>query len=200
VYGYFLYWFSYRLLVRVLPRPLAMLITFVACGFVLHDLPAWLVTWRVLPPGATIAFLMFGVGAILGERLHMDLSRWPVWRRATINVCYLAVRTGDVANRLFVALISRGHCRQRRLSHHVEEHTRRTIGHPGSAVYRCHSSPVTATWSLRMAQHPQHDHEQEECQPSDEEPQLFRMEFHIRHSEAQASSTSDWSASPACVR
>jgi hypothetical protein len=26
------------------------------------------------------------------------------------------------------------------------------------------------------------------------------MEFHIRHSEAQASSTSDWSASPACVR
>ena len=90
VYGYFLYWFSYRPLVRVLRRPLAMLITFVACGFVLHDLPAWLVTWRVLPPGATIAFFMFGIGTILGERLHMDLSRWPVWGRATINVCYLA--------------------------------------------------------------------------------------------------------------
>src|SRR6266536_1405094 len=49
VYGYFLYRFSYRPLARVLPRPLAMLITFVACGFVLHDLPARLVTWRVLP-------------------------------------------------------------------------------------------------------------------------------------------------------
>jgi len=90
VYGYSLYWFSYRPLVRVLPRPLAMLITFVACGFVLHDLPAWLVTWRILPPGATIAFFMFGIGTILGEGLHMDLSRWPVWARATINVGYLA--------------------------------------------------------------------------------------------------------------
>jgi hypothetical protein len=90
VYGYFLYWFSYRPLLRVLPRPLAILITFVACGFVLHDLPAWLVTWRVLPPGATIAFFMFGIGTILGERLRMDLSNWPVWGRATINVGYLA--------------------------------------------------------------------------------------------------------------
>ncbi len=90
VYGYFLYWFSYRPLARVLPRALAMLITFVACGLLLHDLPAWLLTWRVLPPGATIAFFMFGVGAILGELLHMDLSRQPVWARATINVGYLA--------------------------------------------------------------------------------------------------------------
>ena len=67
-----------------------MLITFVACGFVLHDLPAWLVPWRILPPGATIAFVIFGIGTILSERLHMDLSRWPVWGRAMINVGYLA--------------------------------------------------------------------------------------------------------------
>ncbi len=90
VYGYFLYWFSYRPLARVLPRALAMLITFVVCGFLLHDLPAWFVTWRILPPGATIAFFMFGAGASLSERLHMDLSRWPVWARATINLGYLA--------------------------------------------------------------------------------------------------------------
>jgi hypothetical protein len=37
-----------------------------------------------------IVFFLFGVGAILGEGLHMDLSRWPVWGRATINASYLA--------------------------------------------------------------------------------------------------------------
>lgn len=47
VYGYYLYYFCYRPLARRLPRPAAMLITFVACGFVLHDLPAWLFTRRV---------------------------------------------------------------------------------------------------------------------------------------------------------
>src|SRR6266496_1034371 len=72
VYGYFLYRFSYRPLARVLPRAWAILITFVACGFLLHDVPAWLFTWRVLPPGATIAFFMFGIGAILGERLLFE--------------------------------------------------------------------------------------------------------------------------------
>jgi hypothetical protein len=34
-----------------------MLATFAVCGFLLHDLPAWVFTRRVLPPGATIAFL-----------------------------------------------------------------------------------------------------------------------------------------------
>ena len=89
VYGYYLYYFCYRPLSRGLPRPLAMLITFAACGFLLHDLPAWLVTRRVLPPGATIAFVFFGVGAILGETLHMDLSRWPAWGRVIVNLAYL---------------------------------------------------------------------------------------------------------------
>jgi D-alanyl-lipoteichoic acid acyltransferase DltB (MBOAT superfamily) len=91
VYGYFLYYYSYRPLTRILPRPAAMLITFVACGFVLHDLPAWLFVRRVLPPGATIAFVFFGAGAIASERLHMDLSRWPVAGRAAANIGYLLI-------------------------------------------------------------------------------------------------------------
>jgi D-alanyl-lipoteichoic acid acyltransferase DltB (MBOAT superfamily) len=90
VYGYYLMYYCYRPMVRVLPRPVAVILTFAICGFVLHDLPAWAFTRRVLPPGATIAFTMFGLGAITGEALHMNLSRWPVAVRALINVTYLA--------------------------------------------------------------------------------------------------------------
>ncbi len=90
VYGYYLYYFSYSPLSRVMPRDAAMLTTFVACGFLLHDLPAWVFTRAVLPPGATIAFMMFGLGAVLGERFHMDLSSWPILARAAVNVAYVA--------------------------------------------------------------------------------------------------------------
>jgi hypothetical protein len=62
----------------------------VLCGFLLHDLPAWVVVRRVLPPGATIAFTLFGLGVLVGEALRMDLSRWPVAARAALNFAYLA--------------------------------------------------------------------------------------------------------------
>jgi D-alanyl-lipoteichoic acid acyltransferase DltB (MBOAT superfamily) len=78
VYGYFLRYYCFRPLSRVLPRPAALLTTFVLCGFCLHDLPAWAVTRRVLPPGATIAFMFFGLGVLISEALGMDLSRRPV--------------------------------------------------------------------------------------------------------------------------
>jgi hypothetical protein len=90
VYGYFLSYYFYRPLSRIVPRSAAVLATFVACGFLAHDLPAWLFARRVLPPGGTIAFVMFGLGAIFGEWFHMDLSRWPTPARAAINVAYLA--------------------------------------------------------------------------------------------------------------
>jgi len=90
VYGYFLYYYSYRPLLRVVPRALAMLITFAACGLLLHDVPAWLLRRRLLPPGATIAFILFGRGAVLGDAVHMDLPRWPFLVRAGINLFYLA--------------------------------------------------------------------------------------------------------------
>lgn len=90
VYGYALYYYSYRPLSRVMPRSAARLATFVACGFLLHDLPAWALTLRVLPPGATIAFALFGLGAVVGDGLHMDLSRWSILGRAAINVAYVA--------------------------------------------------------------------------------------------------------------
>ena len=54
VYGYFLYYYSYRPLSRLLPRAVAVQATFVVCGF-LHDVAAWALTRRILPPGATLA-------------------------------------------------------------------------------------------------------------------------------------------------
>lgn len=90
VYGYFLYYYSYRPLSQVLPRAPAMLMTFAACGFLLHDVPAWILTRRLLAPGATIAFSLFGLGAVLGEAFHMDISRWPFLVRASVNFSYIA--------------------------------------------------------------------------------------------------------------
>lgn len=72
-----------------MPRRLAMMATFVVCGFFLHDLPAWLVIRRVLPPGATITFVLFGLGAISSDALHMDLSAWPFAARAAANLVYV---------------------------------------------------------------------------------------------------------------
>jgi D-alanyl-lipoteichoic acid acyltransferase DltB (MBOAT superfamily) len=90
VYGYFLYYYSYRPLSRIMPRAPAMVVTFVVCGFLLHDIPAWVLARRVLPPGATLAFIMFGLGAVLSEMFNMDLSSWPFVARVATNVAYLA--------------------------------------------------------------------------------------------------------------
>jgi D-alanyl-lipoteichoic acid acyltransferase DltB (MBOAT superfamily) len=101
VYGYFLYYYAYQPLSRLMPRPLAVFATFIACGFFLHDVPAWAVTRRVLPPGATIAFALFAAGALLGERFRMNLSSWPAVARAAVNFAYL---TGCIAAMLAIVL------------------------------------------------------------------------------------------------
>lgn len=101
VYGYFLLYFVYRPLARVLPRRVATIITFVSCGLVLHDVPAWLFSRRILPPGATLAFLFFGVVVVVSDALHMDLSTWPRWARAATNLVYLG---GCVGATLFVVM------------------------------------------------------------------------------------------------
>lgn len=89
VYGYYLNRFSYRPLARIVGRRRAMFATFVLCGFLLHDLPAWIVVRRALPPGATIAFTFYGAAAVAGERFHMNTGGLPVGARASINMGYL---------------------------------------------------------------------------------------------------------------
>jgi hypothetical protein len=41
------------------------------------------------PPGATITFVLFGLGVILSNRFRMNLSQWRVGARAAVNIAYL---------------------------------------------------------------------------------------------------------------
>ncbi len=94
VYGYFLFYYSYRPLSRALPRWVADADHLHRLRLFLHDLPAWVFARRPLPPGATIAFVLFAIGAIASDAARMDLSPWPVWARAALNAAYLAACIG----------------------------------------------------------------------------------------------------------
>lgn len=94
-------YFVYRPLTRIVPRPLAVMLTFIACGFVLHDVPAWIFAARPLPPGATVAFALFGAVLLISEALGMDLTQWPVGARATANLAYV---TGCIGAMLVIVV------------------------------------------------------------------------------------------------
>jgi MBOAT, membrane-bound O-acyltransferase family len=87
VWGYYLYYWVYEPARRLLPRPVAMLVTFAASG-VAHNLIAVLLSGR-LDPSVTAWFVLYGAVAVAGEALHMDLSRLPWPARAAVNMAYL---------------------------------------------------------------------------------------------------------------
>src|SRR5215207_840968 len=64
VYGYVLLFYMYRPARRFLPRPVAVFLTFLASGFLLHDLPfnisADIYRSRLAVPSVTILFAIFG--------------------------------------------------------------------------------------------------------------------------------------------
>ena len=87
VFGYYLGRYSYAPLRRVLPGPVALVLTFVLCGAV-HDLattavrgsPAFLFTpW----------FFLLGLGVVLGRAAGVDFSSRPWIARAGIQLLYL---------------------------------------------------------------------------------------------------------------
>ena len=77
VYGYFLSYYAYRPLRLVFPRPVAVLLTFVGCGFVLHDLVGWAVAGHARFAEMTAMFALFGVGVVLSDALRLDLAHYP---------------------------------------------------------------------------------------------------------------------------
>ncbi len=99
VYGYFLHYYCYKPLRRRLPRPAAVWLTFVACGFFLHDAPGWMLARHVRFPEMTAIFMVFGAGVIMAEALKIDLARMPLPIRIVVNAAYL-VGSWEVAHLL----------------------------------------------------------------------------------------------------
>ncbi len=88
VFGYGLGRYVFTPLKGVLPSPVALVLTFVACG-ALHDLvtmaargaPAFLFTpW----------FFCLGVGVLVGRGARMDLSGLPWAARAVVHLAYVS--------------------------------------------------------------------------------------------------------------
>jgi len=98
IFGYVLIFFIYRPLRRRMPRPVALYLTFLASGFLLHDLPfnlsADLYRGRLELPAVTLLFAVFGALALLSEGLRIDLSRFPPWTRAASNLGWLTAGYG----------------------------------------------------------------------------------------------------------
>ena len=89
VYGYVLSYYAYRPLRAVLPRPLAVWLTFVACGFLLHDLVGWLLARQARAPEMTVLFALFGAAVVMSEALRLDLSTRPLPMRVLANCGWL---------------------------------------------------------------------------------------------------------------
>jgi hypothetical protein len=93
VYGYFLYYYCYKLLRRVLPGPLSVLVTFFSSGFFLHDLPFgwWIRAMKTqsLPlPFVAPWFSLMGLLVLLTDVLNLNWRHRPFAVRVLLNgVC-----------------------------------------------------------------------------------------------------------------
>ncbi|MCA9659499.1 MAG: hypothetical protein KC486_14225 [Myxococcales bacterium] len=86
-WGYYLWTRVYRPARRVLPRALAVLLTFVVSG-ALHDLAVLLVRGRTNGLFA-LSFGLMGVALLVASALKLDLGRWPWVARALVHVSYV---------------------------------------------------------------------------------------------------------------
>lgn len=93
-YTWLLRWFVYAALRRWLPGGPARLVTFLVCGFALHDLPflylpaalrgaAW--PW----PFTTLLFLLLGLEVELTRATGLSWAGWPAWARVLANLLAL---------------------------------------------------------------------------------------------------------------
>jgi D-alanyl-lipoteichoic acid acyltransferase DltB (MBOAT superfamily) len=89
VFGYYLGRYIDSPLRRVVPRSVALILTFVFCG-VLHDLVTTTIRGSV-SLFFTPWFLFFGLGVILGRLAGWNFSSRPWVARATINALYVFV-------------------------------------------------------------------------------------------------------------
>ena len=87
IFGYYLGVYAYSPLRGVLPRAMALVLTFVLCG-ALHDLVTMAVRGSVTFL-FTPWFFLLGLGVVFGRSVDMDFSTHPWVIRAGINLTYI---------------------------------------------------------------------------------------------------------------
>ena len=92
LFSYYLYYRCYRPLVRLMPRPVAVVTTFFGRGGI-HDLAASLARWELYFLFAP-TFAIFGLLVVAEEGFGIQLARFPRWLRGLI---YAAIITGTFA-------------------------------------------------------------------------------------------------------
>jgi len=87
IFGYYLAKYVDSPLRRIVPRSVALVLTFVICG-ALHDLAAMAVRGSV-GLFCTTMFFFFGTGVLVGRWAGLDFSGLPWPARAGINFTYI---------------------------------------------------------------------------------------------------------------
>ena len=89
VYSYFLAKYIYKPVKGMLPDSLAVLLTFTASGFLLHDLPIMIfvfsITGKLLSFPVTIYFLLLGLTVIIGEQFSLRFDNINSKKRILIH-------------------------------------------------------------------------------------------------------------------
>ncbi len=98
-YGYYLLVYCYQPLRRLLPDALAMIATFLFCGFFLHDVlylaPMILSGEPSLPiPFITCWFLLISLGVVVTDWLGIHFRGLRSFARVVIHVGFLAITFG----------------------------------------------------------------------------------------------------------
>lgn len=88
IWGYGLGKYIYTPLQKIIPSPLALLLTFIFSGM-LHDLVAMIVR-RDMVFLFTPWFFFVAVGVAIGKKLAIDFSTYSLWGRAGIHLIYLS--------------------------------------------------------------------------------------------------------------
>ena len=99
VYGYYLYYKCYKPLQKYFPRSLCVILTFVASGFFLHDLPfGWWIrlirffhTGNFPLPFVTIWFSLMGVVTLITRVLKVDMREQKLAFRVMLNTLCIIV-------------------------------------------------------------------------------------------------------------
>ena len=92
IFGYYLAKYVDSPLRRIVPRSVALVLTFVICG-ALHDLAA-MAMWGSVAFFCTTMFFFFGAGVLVGRWTGLEFSGLPWAARAGINFTYLVACFG----------------------------------------------------------------------------------------------------------